>query len=341
MRCFDITKAFNDLGEAKKKRTHLHPRPSSPRHSIEMATQLPTNANVVLKYGVPSVSGVNENENEDSADLVSHPSLASCRTHTLVLGSEMNDADDEQIISYLNSGAFVPNVDALQIIAHKDIWTPRREQHLPSVVAYVTRTITPTKGIQTTVVKCDFPEGTKSSVSIPIDQLFDDTVNDIVNLPGLDTLLLLPPLNAATFLAQVYVFQQQLLRALIKVKTLKKAVVPLDFFACTKDIIEALKEHQGLTSLELAMPTSFSLLALDSYSQILLEVGLLKTLEPFSQLEELVVGKDLLTISELFVEMGQRMFDTRIDSADGQTVCFKDPKRDLLYGRSALSFWGI
>ncbi|KAF8888390.1 hypothetical protein CPB84DRAFT_1786250, partial [Gymnopilus junonius] len=147
--------------------------------------------------------------------------------------------------------------------------------------------------------------------------------------PGLVALILLPPLNPTAFLHHAQSYQEQLICSLQTAKRLRRVRMPLDLSVGIKEIITILKDIDSLRTLELTSPSSFDICNLPPTQGIQLENAMLTTLEPFPQLEELAFEKDIL--SDLILEMAERMFGKKEASADGQSVIFREPHRDFVH----------
>ena len=286
-----------------------------------------------LRFGLP-VGPVKDNMSfiQDNTFLEGRPRLdAYSNILEIKLGRETMSSDIVNLVSFIRSRGFVLQWDVVSITTDASIWTADVESKIqgclpPHPVTILTRYYKDDSIQETTVhyIYDDFPALTSAFAIIPADGLLRVVqASKIFQLPTLQSLIISPPRNPSKFLEKQTDTVRFLLRSLRGVPTLRKAAITLDFKVDVKQIIEALKIMPSFIVLELSKPTTFDIATLKAPDRIILENALLRALEPFPGLEELVV--DQSAVSTMVEEMGLRMFNERLVDNDHGSVIFRTP----------------
>ncbi|PPQ66239.1 hypothetical protein CVT26_010940 [Gymnopilus dilepis] len=329
-----VTPLIQLMGERMFLQASISPHPVFARFQISMQVSFqPAPTTETLRFGLP-VGPVKDNTSfiQDNTFLEGRPSFdTDSNMLEIKLGRETTDIDVYNLVNFIRSRGFVLPWNVVSITADANIWTTDVESKIQGClpahpVTIITRYYKDDNIQETTVhyVHDDFPPLTSSFAIIPADSILRAVqASRIFQLPSLQSLIINPPRSVSEFFERQTDIVQVLLRSLKGVPALRKASITLDFAVDVKQIIEALKLIPSFVVLELSKPTTFAIATLKAPDHIILENALLRALEPFPGLEELVV--DQSAVSTMVEEMGLRMFNERLVINDKGLIIFRTP----------------
>ncbi|PPQ72124.1 hypothetical protein CVT26_006864 [Gymnopilus dilepis] len=299
---------------------------------MQVSLQPCADPTVVWSFGLP-IRGVQDSIHflKEQFKFERDTDFAKGKVLAIKLGRNTREVDISIALEHLKDNkSLVLNIACVSITVDKVVWMTdwqrTIQEQLPRDVTTLITVYDSNSRFQETTLLCK--ENGFSPVifsSFPVDVLLEPSVREVFSRPGLQTLLLLPPSDPAAFLQNDLGLQAELIRLLEPIKRLKKIRLPLDFSTGIKNIVRVLRDMDGLRVLELGKPTSFNVASLHSTLRLRFDNALLRCLEPFPQLEKLVLDKAFITPSLL--AMGDRMFQDKTDGIDGKTVVFQNAAR--------------